>query len=352
MGLLDSRQSVQYLIDRKILSVSDAISLGVEVEDRSGRNRNHLVTVGDTSWLMKQPKHRDSEITLQRERQMLERLNVDPNFKWAVPRPLAIEPPDMGIILESPSGGQDLSHRQRYRTLRSKRLADLLGRLLGDIHCGELNGHVPVAPLPASLFLVAPTWDLLDTLSPMAREFVRILQSRTELCEFVDTKRQMWEAYSPIHGDVRWSNVVVWYESHRLDTIMLIDWELSGLGMPKWDIASVWAAKLVDLVTRMSMRDEASRGYLTSRIQSWCSAFWTSYEELCRSRGIDPPTTTEVADLVPLRLVQAAFEYVDSSPERMHPMALRLLQLAANTHESPFRTVGLLGLPIASQHVE
>lgn len=57
----------------------------------------------------------------------------------------------------------------------------------------------------------------------------------------------LWEATSLIHGDLRWTNVL--YANPGAPHVRLVDWELSCLGDPAWDVGSV----LADILSSFSL---------------------------------------------------------------------------------------------------
>ncbi len=54
--------------------------------------------------------------------------------------------------------------------------------------------------------------------------------------------REAWEPSCLVHGDVKWDNCLITLQPPDPPTVMLIDWELSGVGDPAWDVAAAMAA--------------------------------------------------------------------------------------------------------------
>ncbi|HEY5878167.1 MAG TPA: aminoglycoside phosphotransferase family protein [Nakamurella sp.] len=111
-----------------------------------------------------------------------------------------------------------------------------LGRTLADLHRLPRDGFsarepwllgVPDGRAPANLHgdpgLVAFLGDIADndTLGPSIRRL-----------------RGIWRPLVPLHGDVKFDNVLVARQTGG-PHVTLIDWELAGLGPPAWDLAGV-----------------------------------------------------------------------------------------------------------------
>jgi aminoglycoside phosphotransferase (APT) family kinase protein len=65
------------------------------------------------------------------------------------------------------------------------------------------------------------------------------LSERADLMALVEEAGNAWSARAPIHGDVKWDNVLARREPSGAWRLWLIDWELAGWGDPGWDVAGL-----------------------------------------------------------------------------------------------------------------
>jgi aminoglycoside phosphotransferase (APT) family kinase protein len=74
---------------------------------------------------------------------------------------------------------------------------------------------------------------------------------------------EAWVPAVPVHGDVKFDNILVSRRTSDRARLTLIDWELAGLGIPEWDLAGVTeglivpAAQLADEAEAVGEANEA-----------------------------------------------------------------------------------------------
>src|SRR5262249_6009957 len=70
-----------------------------------------------------------------------------------------------------------------------------------------------------------------------ALHLVGVLQGDRELWAALDGVRRDWRPGGLVHGDAKWDNVLVVPAARRPD-LWLVDWELTGPGDGRWDLAT------------------------------------------------------------------------------------------------------------------
>ncbi len=75
-------------------------------------------------------------------------------------------------------------------------------------------------------------------MSAAGLELIRIVQRTEGFGELLDGLRATWVPTALIHGDVKWSNVLVVDAGTPQESIKLIDWESAMVGDPSWDVGS------------------------------------------------------------------------------------------------------------------
>lgn len=174
-------------------------------------------------------------------------------YRWLARHPTtaalapALVAADAGVVVLEPLVG----HTPLHEALASSGSAGLLaslGRQLAVLHSAAAGGRQGDHQDRGGLQLRWP-WvlgvaqgELPDILAPdpeiaaLAGEIAADGPLRSALEEL----RLEWRAAAPMHGDVKFDNVLVAADHDAADPeVVLVDWELAGLGPPAWDLAGV-----------------------------------------------------------------------------------------------------------------
>jgi aminoglycoside phosphotransferase (APT) family kinase protein len=183
-------------------------------------------------------------------------------------------------------------------------------------------------PAPASLRELAPAQLIV----------IQALQSRPEAMAALDQLHDDWRPSRLIHGDFKWSNVLVQQDGTGIPVrALLLDWEMAQLGDPAWDVGSALHAFITEAVLELEAIDgtkpEAAAGLLGAVLARLLPAhrdFWSRYLEAARL------TEAEARDLrdrlpghVAARLLKSAFEWSQAEVQ-MPRSAAAILQLGIN----------------------
>ncbi len=123
-----------------------------------------------------------------------------------------------------------------------------------------------------------------------------------------------------VHGDLRWDNcmLVAAPGARRRTRVLLVDWELGGVGPAAFDIGTALAEYLIAWVASIPMPDphDPSRfaeqaGHPLARMRPAVHALWRTY----RSARTQPPALAQVVDLAAVRLLQTAMERARQADE-------------------------------------
>jgi thiamine kinase-like enzyme len=190
---------------------------------------------------------------------------------------------------------------------------------------------------------------LLD-LSAAALDLLSRVQAHELVCTRLRELREAVSADALVHGDLRWENcmLVAAPGARRRTRVLLVDWELGGLGPAAFDIGTALAEYLIAWVASIPMPDphDPSRfaehaGHPLAQMQPAVHALWRTY---CSART-RPPALARVVDLAAVRLLQAALERARQADE-LPAHAVVLAQVAAHLLRDPEGTaLALLGLP-------
>jgi tRNA A-37 threonylcarbamoyl transferase component Bud32 len=209
----------------------------------------------------------------------------------------------------------------------------------------------PSVAQPWILNLHTPPPEMMRFLSPAQAALIGLLQSSRDALETLDELRSAWTPSALIHGDVKWSNVLVAAAS---PAIWLIDWEFASWGDPAWDVGSALHSFLVDCIAHAAATADAAADAAIAfaraipRAQPEIRCFCDAY---LRGRASDADAANVLLARAVLfaavRLIQTAYE----SCERLEDVprfAAGELQLALNLIARPDKARRtLLGLPAA-----
>jgi hypothetical protein len=117
-----------------------------------------------------------------------------------------------------------------------------LGRLLGGIHGARAGARDLAARRPWILGVPAGRIPAIYDGNVPARRLLEQIAQRPALAAAITRLDRAWTARTAIHGDVKFDNVLV-----APDRMLLVDWELAGLGEPAWDLAGVVDGLLLPL---------------------------------------------------------------------------------------------------------
>jgi Ser/Thr protein kinase RdoA (MazF antagonist) len=118
-------------------------------------------------------------------------------------------------------------------------LAGSLGKLTAGWH--RATAGLPLPATASAGILHLPTTDPDDwgLRALAARRLGERIAADLVLSELLAAGAAAWHPECLVHGDLKWDNCLV-----EADRVRVIDWELSGLGDPAWDVSCVIAEQL------------------------------------------------------------------------------------------------------------
>lgn len=228
---------VRRLVEAGIVDVADAFAGEVAVTDLSRSNHVSVVTVrGRARAVVKRPWVAADDLDAYAVELAAYRwLSSAPATARLAPGLLTALEGDRAIVLEPVDGVQSLHEVLAASPAESADLVAGLGRRLGTLHAAGAGGLVARRPW----VLDVPGGGLPAMLAgdEAAAGAAAAIRSHPPLCEAIAELAATWEGHAPMHGDVKFDNVLVGPPPVR--ATWLVDWELAGLGEPAWDMAGV-----------------------------------------------------------------------------------------------------------------
>jgi hypothetical protein len=322
----------------------------LRVEETPGRNHNFRVEVkGGPSYFLKQAPPDDVEDPLLLIEAELYRRVLE-GHPWSqlepfVPHFRLYDIKQTVLVTDLELGLSDVGgFGDEYSVLGLARVGEPLARALAACHraapgAGASDLEFLPRAAPGILGITCPHPSSVQYLSPAQIEVIHLLQNQSPIKAAFDETRAGWTATCLVHGDVKWTNVLVRVDaqSGRPAGVMLVDWELARLGDPAWDVGSVFHSYLAHSVLSAAIPEGSSSreaaeamGAALSSFYDEVGAFWDTYASGARlSRGGGRPLLSQAIRCCIVRLVQSAYEW--SQNETVIPgRAAAILQLAIN----------------------
>lgn len=357
-----SRASViPYLLQRQLVSPQAVVDGEVRVTDNSSRNHNFKVeaTPGN-AYLLKQGATAEGQITVALEADFYTRLQSDPGagrLAEYLPRSYGYDPAEQVLILEWVQNTRNLREFHLNHGSYPTEVAEAVARFLATLHCSgrapdDWTGTMRKGPgFPAwAPPARGPAPGIVAGLLRINPELAGMIQNYGRFCELLEQASAPRQSKAPIHGDIKWDNVLLVGTplAGQPVTLKVVDWELLNLGDPCWDAGSFF-------VDYLALWVFSSAGLFPARIsleslQPAMQAFWQTYAGEMRLGG---PAAAEwlrrTIECTGLRLVQHAFEIAQVN-EQAKSVVTTLLQLSWNILEGPVEAAAqLLGIRVREE---
>jgi aminoglycoside phosphotransferase (APT) family kinase protein len=351
-----------YLAELGLVEPDSMVDGPLCIFEASGRHRCwHVIRDDGRCYLLKQAYVTDRGAALAHEAVMYERLQPDHTGRSELgsylPRYFGYDRHRGLLVLERTRSARTLREYHVTSGNFSRTLAAALGKALACLHGLRLRRQDADlgAAQPWVLAANRPGLAFVRDFSDVGVQLIRIVQQYEELCRLLDRARASWRGESLIHNDVRWSNCLVLAPSgaRRTTRLRLIDWELAGVGDPRWDVGCALAEYLsfwllsIPASTDTPVDDwpELARHPLED-MQPAIARFWVSYAARAKPRSGRQAFLIGSTLYAGARLVQNALEQLQMAP-RLSAFAVLAVQLALNIMRHPERAAAqLLALPL------
>jgi hypothetical protein len=254
------------LVADGLIDVTAAMEGHVWVRDVSRSNSVALIAVaGDPVLVVKQGGIAvDEHEPFAAEAVAYRWLGSSPVTLALAPKLIQELPKDRMLVVEAIRGAIPL-HQLIGQPERIKEAIGELGRMLGILHAAPVAESGLPARQPWVLKVSAGRLPLALTGDEVVEEMVQRLVAHRQMREALASLGTKWTARAPIHGDVKFDNVLVtvdwpgWSGGLR---VWLVDWELAGLGEPVWDLAGLVDGVLTPQVLATGRPDPVEAGRL------------------------------------------------------------------------------------------
>lgn len=360
----EHRSTLVFLVNHGLLN-PDAILYGkVRVRDMSRRNINtQIINSSGTSLFVKQRADKKEREGIAREAEVYSILGHESDDLLQVmslPDVRLFDSEAGVLVLKSAPGSQDM--RTYYRSTKTipTPVAETIGVTLASLHHWTIKSlEVAIsrglkARPPSALGFHLAKLDALRVSSQERLKFIELIQAAPQLTDGLNELRDSWDAVTWTHGDIRWDNFLLWSELPSNLKLLLVDWELAGIGDPSWDVGSVFAEFVASWLFSISLRNGASDDDFVDNasqplgsMQVAIRSFWQSYMS---HSSMDSSTIMlflhKSVRYSAARLLQVGLERMTpSTPLTGH--FVRLIQLSANMMQFPLAAAhDILGVKV------
>ncbi len=314
------------LIASEVVSLDEAVSADIELLDVSRSHAAYRLSVnGELRAFVKQADPaRSLGRTLAAEAAVYRMAGASPALAAVVPRCRLVAAHDSLIVLDvlpSPTqhpqwqfAGPVPEGPAGYPTLHA------YGRAVARVHSVR---PVPFGEAPWILLAPDAGWGHDPTLPPPVRRLFRTVAAEPVFRDGFRAASRHWQAAVLVHGDLRWSNVLVTDETEP--RVWLLDWELACLGDPAWDVGSVFG----DIVSTVTLSSGGSD--IPRQASEAARPFLTGYREVAgMGRAAWAGFLGQSIRLAGVRLIQAISEYGHVGPSEMQAVEPLLLPWSAD----------------------
>jgi aminoglycoside phosphotransferase (APT) family kinase protein len=332
------------LIDLGLESRTTVLRDGVRIEPLRRRNLNAAVFVGDRPYFVKQGVVERDRISMAREAAALRLVGDNAvRVRASIPRVLAHDDSRALLVTDFVPGRtawEDTIDHRRVRVRSAGRLGTAMGALhesIGIVRPGvdaeTTRPAIGDAAAPWVADEIYPTVEGVAHLSAGRIAVTKIIQSQPDLVLLAQRAAARYRPSTLIHGDIKLENIVLSADGVE-PKLRLIDFELSGIGDPRWDVGSAMASHLVPWLYSMSSGSAQTDGGARVPIESIQRGLRTMWASYVRLTVVSPEFLDAAVNFAALRLLQTAHES-SQFDSRASSTSVAAIQVAFNVLRSP-----------------
>jgi hypothetical protein len=355
LHILTLENTTDYLLGIGIVEKASIVSGDIAIGEKHSKNNNFIVDYPLTSsggYVVKQvPKDEPyARETLFMESKVYEFVVHDPLFnplKRTVPLFLHYDHHLSILVIEYLKDCKSLQDLQMEGAILDETIAETLGRTLSSIHI-SLEDRMKDESFTNKFRKIYP-WVFFIPRDGIRKEgnphhtkasaqMEKLIMEDREFCSLIDEVKSMWRPEFFIHGDMKWSNLLI----NEASEIKIIDWETSDIGDPYWDVAGILHNYIYNAYS-MNQRNPSNSMHTIQKMQSCAHRFLHSYlsQSSIEEREFIP---FRLLPFIALRLIQTAVEstgYYQELPENTLKMIALSRQILMHPEEAAVELLAL-----------
>ena len=297
------------------LTAADVADTSLKVDSLTRSHQVVRVTAPDgRAVIVKQPtpEARQNGRNLDRELYVYRLAGWMEALSMTLPTPVLIDETHQLLVCESLSFERNWPDELAIEPISAPGVAEQLGLMMAAWHSETKNIALEPSPAPGILYVADSIESVLEGRSGTAKAFMHSIAADPELCEALREGAKVYQSACLIHGDIRPDNWVVSRDKVPI-TLKVFDWEMSGLGDPAWDVGSVCAESVIQVIRTGENAIPDASGWPQLAASALCK-FLCAY---AAAQGVidvsNLATWSRVALLAAIRLLHVASEWSEYS---------------------------------------
>ncbi len=164
-----------------------------------------------------------------------------------LPASLLIDEKRQLLVCESLDNGRTWPDMLEIEPISAAGVAEQLGRGMAGWHRETKDIPLETSPAPGILYIADTLEPALEGQSSSAQAVLRTFSKDAEFCEAFHEAAQAYQPACLIHGDIRPDNWTVLRDKAPIK-VKVFDWEMAGFGDPAWDVGSVCAESILQVI--------------------------------------------------------------------------------------------------------
>lgn len=173
-------------------------------------------------------------------------------------------------------------------------------------------------------------------------DLIGMIRGNAELMTMLNAIKQEWQQTALIHGDIKWTNFITPKTATDASEVKLVDWEISDIGDPWWDVAgllqsflSTWLFGFDNMNAAQHRLQPNMKAFDIDQIQPAAAHFWKTYTGSMQIRPEEEHAALiKSMRYTAARMLQTSIEGVIQTPQ-LYPNNVRIVQVAFNILKSP-----------------
>lgn len=348
-----------FLVDKGFLHPEHLVNGSYKVVQKQSRNSIFQVFLGDnsTGLFVKQLLSLDptNAYLMQRDATahcLIQQTELLPQMRAFVPNYYGYEPNNHVFVTEffanAISVHELIVQRKSLDNAELQQMATILAFQHKDL--SEQIDQVPALQFfsrqaPWILLFGDPENPQIKSSGQMFGVVAQFIRQQPELTRLLEDLRYQWQGSCLVHGDIKLINFIRVAENGA-ESLKLIDWEITDLGDPLWDVAGLLQSLIALWIfaqnpnPMLQNQPQVGMEFLTwESVLTACQTVWQHYLSVRAQHNPDsalntPESRQKLIRFTAARLIQTACE-ANMHAAEIQPQSNRVLQLVTQMITTP-----------------
>ena len=333
-----------FLLEKGLLkpkSVVDGDFMVTQTQNRNAIFKIHIKN--NKSLFVKQLVNFDPQNTyfLQKDATCLWLIKNEKTFaalSQYVPEYYGYDPEKQVLIVEYLPEAKNLEEVYQAQNGFSPALLKQAAKILSSFHF-KLEDQT-MTNRAVQFFMRQLPWTFQFALSPESNAMamygqspvVDYLQQNESFLKLMKDNVKLYEISSLMHGDIKGVNFIL-QDQNNPDTLKIIDWELSDIGDPLWDVGGFIQSLFVSQIIKNTSTapyqtpNNLSEAQMAQSMEE-IKTLWEAYAQLQKfDAATNAKALSKTIKFAGMRMIQTAFEH-NMASQQMQPNVIKILQIS------------------------